>query len=350
MWNDFFTAVLAVSLWQLLRWCFRALPNENRQILGCIPLSKEGPDSWKGLNLTYYGLFVSAAVVAAVCMIFVLMGSIGVPIGITGASLLLILPVWALATKLTARLVEKKLHTFTIGGATFVLLLITPLALLLTNALAGTKFGVQVPMLPFLAAVAVAYAVGEGIGRLACISFGCCYGKPISQCGPMIRRIFGGHGFVFTGKTKKIAYESGLDEQEVVPIQAITSSVHIVVGLAALVLYLHSAFFSSFVLAMTATQGWRAFSETLRADYRGGGKITAYQIMAGLGVVYTVLLALLVPGQDVGRPDILAGLSALWHPGVILALQGVGLGTFLIAGRSMVTASSLSFRVLEDKI
>ncbi len=350
MWNELFVAVLALCLVQLLRWCFRALPNEKWQILGCIPLSKEGSDRWKGLNLTYYGLFVSAAVVAATWMIFVLMGSIGVPIGIIGVLLLLILPVWALATKLTARLVEKKLHTFTIGGATFVLLLITPPAVFLTNALAGPKFGVQVPMLPFLAAMAVAYTMGEGIGRLACISFGCCYGKPISQCGPTIRRIFERHGFIFTGKTKKIAYESGLDEQEVVPIQAITSSVHIVLGLAALLLYFHSAFFSAFVLSMTATQGWRVFSETLRADYRGGGKITAYQVMAGLGIVYTVLLALFVPVQAVCRPDIVAGVAALWHPGVILALQAVGFGTFLFSGRSMVTASSLSFNVLEDKI
>ncbi|HEX9264801.1 MAG TPA: hypothetical protein VF977_10550 [Candidatus Binatia bacterium] len=30
------------------------------------------------------------------------------------------------------------------------------------------------------------------------------------------------------------------------------------------------------------TQGWRAFFEVLRADYRGAGKITAYQVMEAL--------------------------------------------------------------------
>ncbi|MFH1477455.1 MAG: hypothetical protein ABIH24_08210 [Verrucomicrobiota bacterium] len=33
-------------------------------------------------------------------------------------------------------------------------------------------------MLYLLGAVAPAYALGKGIGRLACISFGYCYGRP----------------------------------------------------------------------------------------------------------------------------------------------------------------------------
>ena len=42
-------------------------------------------------------------------------------------------------------------------------------------------------------------------------SFGCCYGIPLSQVHPMIRRIFGGRGIIFHGETKKIAYVSGLE-------------------------------------------------------------------------------------------------------------------------------------------
>ncbi len=350
MWNGLFVVVLAMCLGCLLRWCFRALPNENWQILGCIPTSKEGPNRWRGLNLTYYGLIVSAAVVTAMGMIFVLMGSIGVPSGMTAAMLLLILPVWAAATKLIARLVERKPATFTIGGATFVLLFITPLALWLTNISLGPRFGLQVPMLPFVSAVAIAYTIGEGIGRLACISFGCCYGKPISQCGPVARRIIARHGFVFTGKTKKIAYESGLDEQEVVPIQAITSSIHVFVSLAAMLLYFNTAFFSTLVLCMVATQGWRAFSETFRADYRGEGNFSAYQVMAALAIFYTVVMGSLVTPVTVREPDIIAGLATLWNPAIVLALQIMGLGTFLFVGRSMVTRSTVSFKVLDDKI
>ncbi|MDQ7785147.1 MAG: prolipoprotein diacylglyceryl transferase [Desulfomonilaceae bacterium] len=350
MWNGLFVVALAICLGLLLRWCFRALPNENWQILGCIPTSKQGPNLWKGLNITYYGLIVSAAVVAATATVFVLMGSIRIPIGTTALMLILILPVWALATKVVARLVEKKPHTFTIGGGTFVLLFITPASLWLTNVCLGSESGMQVPLLPFFAATAIAYTIGEGIGRLACISFGCCYGKPISQCGPLVRKMFGGHGFVFTGKTKKIAYESELDEHEVVPIQAITSSIHTVAGLAALVLYFNSAFYAALLVCVVTTQGWRAVSETLRADYRGEGKISAYQIMAGITILFVVVPSLLVDVQSVMQPDLMTGLTMLWNPPMMLALQGLGLGTFLFSGRSKVTESTVSFKVLVDRI
>ena len=64
------------------------------------------------------------------------------------------------------------------------------------------------PMLETMGAIFIAYAFGEGIGRLACISFGCCYGKPLSECNPLIERIFQRWNFAFQGKTKKIAYAS----------------------------------------------------------------------------------------------------------------------------------------------
>jgi hypothetical protein len=37
------------------------------------------------------------------------------------------------------------------------------------------------PIVPALAAVMIAYTFGEALGRLACISFGCCYGVSISK-------------------------------------------------------------------------------------------------------------------------------------------------------------------------
>ena len=69
------------------------------------------------------------------------------------------------------------------------------------KAAAGENSGIQV--LPVCAAMAVAYGFGEGLGRLACISFGCCYGKPLSQVHPLIQKILNGRGFVFSGETKK---------------------------------------------------------------------------------------------------------------------------------------------------
>ena len=41
-----------------------------------------------------------------------------------------------------------------------------------------------------LAALAIGYILGEGLGRLACLSFGCCYGKPLDQCGKVVSILF----------------------------------------------------------------------------------------------------------------------------------------------------------------
>ena len=63
------------------------------------------------------------------------------------------------------------------------------IALGLNRWLPGLDDG-SLPVLPTLAALAVGYAFGEGIGRLACISYGCCYGKPLRTCGPRVKKIF----------------------------------------------------------------------------------------------------------------------------------------------------------------
>ncbi|HCY84023.1 MAG TPA: prolipoprotein diacylglyceryl transferase, partial [Desulfobacteraceae bacterium] len=44
------------------------------------------------------------------------------------------------------------------------------------------------------------------------------------------------------------------------------------------------------------------------------------------------------------------GLNALWSPGMILFLQGVWILSFLHAGRSSVTDSTIFFQVVEENI
>ena len=80
MWNEIFVISLAVLLGGLLFWSFRVLPHEGRQIIASVPVVKDELGSWKGLNLTYYGLFVSVAIVVAVAFILLLLGSIDIPI------------------------------------------------------------------------------------------------------------------------------------------------------------------------------------------------------------------------------------------------------------------------------
>jgi hypothetical protein len=196
--------------------------------------------------------------------------------------------------------------------------------------------------MPALAALAVAYALGEGIGRLACISFGCCYGKPVSECGPFLRRLFAKRSFVFQGGAKKVAYDGGLEGVAVVPVQAITSTVLVSVALAGAALFLSGRFAAAFLLSSAATHGWRVISEFLRADYRGNGKLSAYQIMALLTIAYSVALCLMSMEQTEVNPSILDGARALWEPLVIIGVQFIGIAVFVHSGRSKVTAATIS--------
>jgi prolipoprotein diacylglyceryltransferase len=75
----------------------------------------------------------------------------------------------------------------------------------------------EIPVMAALAAVMIVSGMGEGLGRIACISFGCCYGKPLAKVHPTVRRIFDKWNFVFSGKMKKISYASGMEGEEVVP-------------------------------------------------------------------------------------------------------------------------------------
>ena len=138
------------------------------------------------------------------------------------------------SAKILARMIEGKSFTFTVGGAAFTGILVAPFLTRLLEALSGWPL----PVLPVIAAIAVAYAFGEGLGRLACVSFGCCYGRPLADLSPAARRLLGAWAFTFTGKTKKIAYESGLDGQKVVPVQAFSAVINSAAGLAGTVLFL----------------------------------------------------------------------------------------------------------------
>jgi hypothetical protein len=106
-------------------------------------------------------------------------------------------------------------------------------------------------MTPALAAIMIAYAFGEGLGRLACISFGCCYGVALQEAHPLLRRVFDRWHFVFFGDTKKISYASGLAGKQVVPIQAITLLLYIGIGLAA------NGFFSKANMAQRSSSRWQ---------------------------------------------------------------------------------------------
>lgn len=350
MVDEAFIALLAIFVLVIFRWAFQELPHEGWQILAAVPTAKEAPRQWRGVNITYYGALIATALVASLAIFLVLMSAVGVPVATASPLVGLILVVSVPAAKVVAMIVEKKKHTFTVGGASFVGILCAPVAVWITDRFAGLSEAAAVPALTMLAALSIAYAVGEGLGRLACISFGCCYGRPLAECPQLVRRLLGGRGFVFSGKTKKITYESGLDGCEVVPVQALTAVMCTAAGLVGMLLYLKGFHSTAFVLTITVTQAWRALSETMRADYRGGGRISAYQVMAAGAMVYMIGWVWVLPGGPTPHADVTAGLVALWDPAVILCLEALWLLVFLYTGRSVVTGVTLSFHVHTDRI
>ena len=97
------------------------------------------------------------------------------------------------------------------------------------------------------------------------------------------------------------------------------------------------------------TQGWRSLSETLRADYRGEGRISAYQIM-GVSGFFALALIYLLPADFAITPDLSAGMEAGWHPAVVLFLQILWGIVFVLFGKSMVTGAEISFHLRHDRI
>ncbi|MEZ4600050.1 MAG: prolipoprotein diacylglyceryl transferase [Syntrophotaleaceae bacterium] len=349
MINVIFLLALALFCTILLAWGFRYLPDRQWQVWATVPSYNRHSETWQGTNLTWYGVLTATANLVAMGVVFCLLGSLGIsPLAILALACLL-LSGCVPAARWTARLVEGKNHTFTVGGAVFVGFLLAPWIALGMGRLLPGLGDHPLPVLPTLAALAIGYAFGEGIGRLACISYGCCYGKPLRGCGPRVRKIFRRCHFVFSGETKKIAYASGLEGEEVVPVQALTAVIYCLTGLVSAYLFLSGWYAAAFLLASLVTQLWRVFSETLRADFRGGRKLSAYQVMGLLLVPWSVWLAFHFSAVH-ALPDLAAGLSAFWHPAVLLVLQATWLVMFALFGRSEVTGAHLNFFIRHDRI
>ncbi|MHB8149425.1 MAG: prolipoprotein diacylglyceryl transferase [Desulfobulbia bacterium] len=351
MSNSLFTLTLGLALLPLLLWAYTVLPREKWQIIAAIPTKKgEADGCWYGTNLTYYGALLASGSLFGAMSFFLFLGALGVPrwgiigmvLGVMGCSVA--------AAKLLAMAVEKKRNTFTVGGAAIIGLLSMPLAVGAYNSLAARFAAPLVSLIPVMAALAVAYLLGEGIGRLACLSFGCCYGKPLSALGPKARRFFAPFAATFHGETKKIAYASGLAGVGVVPIQAITSLLSVTIGLVAMYLFLEGYFRGAFLLAALFALGWRVLSEYFRADYRGEGKFSAYQQMALWGMGYCTLLALYGNSGAGSRTDLNAGFASLWNPAPLLFFQALWLLLFIYTGVSSVTGATLTFHVRQEKI
>jgi hypothetical protein len=349
MANWLFIAALALLLLPVYIWSFKTLPRERWQILCSVPIKKTADGAWEGLNLTYYGLFNALALCAGVTLVFILTASMGIDFNVFAATISAVLSICLPASRAIARWVEKKPHTFSVGAASFLGIVLGPWLVLLVATIARQWMGIHIETMTVVSALIIGYTLGEGVGRLACVSFGCCYGRAIDQMHPFVKRYLSWATFTFIGHTKKIAYAHQLDGQQIFAVQAVTVVLYTACALIATLLYLYGACAWAFFLCLLITQGWRFVSEFMRADYRGRHKISVYQIMSLLTIPYGLMMTILFPSTD-QVADVLAGLQSLWDPTVILFLQVMGLGMFFRTGRSEVTGAGIMFYVNKDRI
>lgn len=348
--NVAFVVILAFGLLALIAWGVHTLPEERWQMLAAVPVTKCADGSWHGLNLTFYGFFSATATTFGLAVLLVLLASVGMAITTTFSLAFLILLICVPASRLVAAAVERKRNTFTIAGAAFVATIVLPVLLLVAHPLASRFLHRDIPMLPTLASTVIAYVLAESIGRLACLSFGCCYGMRLSDANPRLARLFQKHNLIVYGATKKAAYASGLAGEPLIPVQALTSVLFATSGVAGVGLYLAHHFRSAALIPALVSWIWRACSESLRADHRGTSHISAYQVMAIVSAAYLVVFLLLIPSGDAVVPSLVVAFSQLFSAPVVLLLQFVWVGLFLYYGRSRVTESTLSFRVVTDRI
>jgi len=347
MTEQLFIGITSLIFLALFVWGFRALPGERWQMLAAVPLQKEGQGHWRGMNLTFYGFILASASAIASLFCLILLESTSMYLPGVMAVFLLIFAVSLPASKILARIVEKKLHTFTVGGAFFSGLLFAPWAVMAVNLVLRAGGVAELNVLVVLAALAISYVLGEGLGRLACISFGCCYGKPLKECHWVLRKVFNHFSFVFTGATKKVAYDGGLEGEKLIPIQAITCVLYTATALFSTHLFLQGQYAAAFLVSLIVSQLWRFLSETMRADFRGFGRISVYQKMSLAALPYAGGIAFFVPAAILPPPSITQGLGIFIQPIPMISLQLLWLAIFLIFGRSTATSSTLSFHVVK---
>src|SRR5262245_55893390 len=317
---------------------------ERSQILATVPIYKMKNGAWAGINITYYGFFCATAEATAVVLAFFLLTASGVSSSSAGLLIVSLLCACLPAARWVARLVDGRPYNFSVAGAAGVGMLVLPL-LVTGLEIAGLKL----PAAAVFAAFAIAYVLGEAIGRIACISFGCCYGKPIRDLSPSLKTLFQKFHFVFEGHAKKIAYESKLDGVAVVPIQAVSCGMYLILAITGTFIFLSGATIKAFLFTSTCAHVWRIISETLRADHRGAGKYSVYQFIAADAIAYSWAISCFLTESRI-PPDVWAGLRALWQPEVILSLQAFWLVVFWYHGKSMVTDSEIVIRVREDRL
>jgi hypothetical protein len=344
------TGIIFIILSAVYLWGFTHLPHEQWQFFAAIPVRKKG-EKWKGVNLTWYGIISASSVSFGALIFIMLLTAAGLPLLSSSLFIAAVLAAAIPSSKIIASLVEKKKHTISVGAALFVGILVSVPVLTGINMLCARLGQPELPFYPVMAASAAAYSFSEGTGRLACLSFGCCYGRKVSSLTGIAGSIFRRWNVRFTGKTKKVSYASDWEGKRLIPVQMITSIIYGINALSGTFLFLTAQYRLAFVSTILVTLIWRILSEFMRSDFRGTMKLfSVYSIMSAAAAFFCIILAILHTGSWGTAPEIIKGIRGLWTPGILLGIQGLWIAVFLYMGRSSVTGSDISFYVHRNKI
>lgn len=327
-------------------------PSKDRQFLASIPLKRNEDGSFQGLNVTTYGLMNGIAYTFGTSIFLFLSSSSKTDAGMIILSVLVILLICIPASKIVATIVEKKYNTFTVSGGSFVGGVLSPIIFYIFLYLHYKDSNIALSKtLILLGAISTAYLFGEGLGRLGCLSFGCCYGSRVDSLKGGLKIILSKFYTKFYGDTKKVAYEGGLEGEKTVPVQTIAVIFLNSISLFSTILFLNEFFISSFLLSVISAQLFRFFSEFLRSDFRGNRKITVYQIFSIIIIFYSIAVAYLLNRDGITQQvDLEIGLSIFYNVWVLVLLQAIFWITLIYTGISRVTYSKITFHVDGSKI
>ncbi len=350
--NIIIVSGLFVFLSAIIIWSFYNLPKEKYQFIAAVPSFKTH-EKWVGVNYTFYGLISASAAALGVTIFYLLMILPGYSSIMIIAVLLPIFMSAIASAKILASLVEKKKNVLSVGAALFTAFLISPIVTFAVNKYMSPFYGKSIDFIFFLTSASVSFLFGEGMGRLACVSFGCCYGKQVKTLKGVLYKIFSVFFIRFTGDTKKISYASNLQGKKIVPIQIITAFIYIFSGSLCMYLLLDGRVMASFLISSLCIFVWRLLSEFLRCDYRGGGKISVYQIFSVISIFLVILISFtcnIFSYNDSQNYEIYSAILKLWDPAYILMIQGLWIFCFIYTGKSQVTGSKIRFHINENEI
>lgn len=325
----FFSVFILIIIWGL-----KNFSKDEFQFFCAIPYKKIEENTYDGINITFYGIISALSCSASVFLFLILIKFLNFPIKLAYFILITIFLTGLFASKALAYLIEKRKNTLTIGGATFVTGIISvPLIYFFIKS-----FNVnETYFFPVLSSLATSYTFGEGLGRLACISFGCCYGKPAERY-PYLPNFL---KIKFLSHTRKAVYDSNYKNLELINIQGIVVCLFTLLSLVSFILIMLEKYEIAFITSFTIPATIRFFSEFFRDDNRGfSHKISLYQFFSILLVIYSILVLYLFNPLEVK----ISLIHKIYFSNLdLIFLVITFIMTLLHSGISKVTGSEIKF-------